>query len=596
MDSYAQNEIPEKQKRKKRIKRKLLPSILAGFSLPITLFLYGPFDLFAQNRAEFAFALSDFILPCILLTLVCGAVLSIIPLFLRKKAYSLYTALLFWASVMLYVQGNYLNFGLASIAGDGVGDAIKTSTVVINTVIWAVTLAAVVFAVLKFKQVRLKLKTVVAFGMALVLVMEGVGTVAVSVSKDNVFGSPLSQVNKDNSTPSMMLTNENLTELSTDSNVVVFVIDRFDVNNYYEALAKRPEIFEEMEGFTHYSDHVSLYCRTYPAIVNMVTGQRHSYDMKREEFFEYAYGNANYIEYLKDKGYSINIYTDKFFGYSTAADMAGCIDNSVGYDDYEVTDKWGLFGSMLAFSAYRYFPFALKGTVSQISTNDFFDMVEFKSGEDCKEYDYSNVGTYKTLTGTDFTFDEKNDKKFSFIHFDGCHTPNASDENFNILDEYSYDVENVMVQSFKIINRYLQEMKRLGVYEDATIIITGDHAYAVSDTEPVADKRITAMFVKPSGVSEGAIVTSNAPTCHDDVWPTIFASEGLKHYPEVQGRSMLDIGENEQREREYIFHRLVSGKNEGPMEEIFYKITGSARDFSNWEIVERKTHDIGVYE
>ena len=591
MDNNKQTDVLEKQKRAKRVKRKLLPAILAGFSLPVTLFLYGPFDLFAQNRAEFSFALGDFFWACLLLTLLCGTVLSVIPLFLRKKVYAVYTAVLFWASVMCYIQGNYLNFGLDSLAGDGVGGgAVKTSVIVVNTLIWVLTLAAVVVAVLMFKQLRKKLRAIVSLGIALVLVMEIVGVVAVSVTKKGVYSDPIDMLNAQNDAiETKMLTTKNITTLSDNSNIVVFIVDRFDVNYYYEAMAKRPELFDELDGFTHYADHISMYCRTYPAVANLLTGQRHDYSMTREEYLEYAYNNASYLKYLNEQGYDVNIYTDKFFSYVNGADMDEYTSNVTGYDEYEIKDRWGLIGSMLSFSMYRYFPFLFKTPFSQMSTQTFTDYVEFVGSEG--QYYIGNVDAHHYVTREDFELEE-NSKRFTFLHIDGCHVPNARDENFNLLDEYSYDIVNVMTQSFKVINRYLQEMKRLGVYEDSTIIITGDHAAAISDREPVADTRLTTLLVKPKGVCEGEIVTNNAPTHHDDIWPTIFASEGLTDYPEVRGRSVFDIAEDEVREREYVFHRLISDGTE----EITYKITGRASVFSNWEIVKRESFGIEVYD
>ena len=86
----------EKAKKKRKMKRRILPCLLAGFSLPFTLFLYGPFELFAYNRAEFAFSLGDFFWWSLALTVLCGIVLSLIPFFLKKKAYSVS---LLWVAV-----------------------------------------------------------------------------------------------------------------------------------------------------------------------------------------------------------------------------------------------------------------------------------------------------------------------------------------------------------------------------------------------------------------------------------------------------------------------------------------------------------------
>ena len=44
------------------------------------------------------------------------------------------------------------------------------------------------------------------------------------------------------------------------------------------------------------------------------------------------------------------------------------------------------------------------------------------------------------------------------------------------------------------VNRYYVLEK--GVYENATIVITGDHSYAHNDFQNIAEPRLTALFVK----------------------------------------------------------------------------------------------------
>ena len=135
-------------------------------------------------------------------------------------------------------------------------------------------------------------------------------------------------------------------------------------------------------------------------------------------------------------------------------------------------------------------------------------------------------------------------------------------------------------------------MKELGIYEDATIIITGDHAAALSDSKMIGSAnskddgtRVTAMLFKKSGDAGTALATSSAQISQDELWNTIFESEGLLE--EKDGESFFDIPEGENRERRYIFEMYKNSKNNDlKYNRLYeYRITGNANDAKNWEIV-----------
>ena len=577
------NKSEDRQKRIKRIKRKLPASLLAGFSLPVTLFLFGPFDLFAQNRAEFKFSLYDFLLPCALIALLCGAVLSLIALFLRKKVYSVYIAVLLWASVMFYVQGSYLNFGYTQLSADGVSEPAPLWLVVLNSSIWAATLVAAVFLVLKFKPVRKNLKATVSLVLSIVIFMECVGAVAVSFG-DGIYDTREDVLKSDmDGVGVKMLTTNNMTTLSKDRNVVIFLVDRFDADYYEKTEREAPWLLSELDGFTYYSDHVSLYARTFPAVTNMLTGKEKEAETGRKKYFKEAYENAEYLEYMNEQGYGVNVYTSDFYAYENAAYMDGYVQNVTTYTSYEITDKNELVSSMIAFSLYRYLPFVLKGTVDHIGSDTFDRLVRFEGAEDEEKYTTDNKKVYNELISKDFTLTDESGR-FTFLHIDGCHGPSPYDGDFSELEEQSWETVGMMTQSFRIINRYITEMKRLGVYESSTIIVTGDHAAAMTDSKPVEDSRITAFLLKPSGSDFDGIKKSRAQTCHEDIWRTVFASEELRDFPATRGENILELAEDATRERRYIFHRIDGDTTE----EIIYNITGSARDFLNWKIESRR--------
>ena len=55
-----------------------------------------------------------------------------------------------------------------------------------------------------------------------------------------------------------------------------------------------------------------------------------------------------------------------------------------------------------------------------------------------------------------------------------------------------------MKACFKIVYDFLDQMKALGVYEDSTIIILGDHGKSMDKTNLDYAVR-TGLFVKPKG-------------------------------------------------------------------------------------------------
>ena len=134
-------------------------------------------------------------------------------------------------------------------------------------------------------------------------------------------------------------------------------------------------------------------------------------------------------------------------------------------------------------------------------------------------------------------------------------------------------------------------MKRLGVYENSTIIITGDHASIGSDSKDPYYAHMTALLVKPAGVSEGEIMTSSASIAPENIFATIRAAAGLDLPENEEWRTVFEIPENEIRTRCYLFQRKTSDGYES----ITYEITGNGNLFSNWKIVDRKALGKSIY-
>ena len=581
-----------KQKKVRRfsLRRKLPLSILLSLALPLTVCFFGPFEMYCGNIEEFLFSLGDFLPWCIGTALVVATVIYAVLMLLDGLAYIIVCALTLWAGVMAFLQRYYLNMGINALVGDGVGiSAIEPSKAALNTVIWVwagIALAALVFLLAKKKKLGVFFMTTAMLAI-IVIATQTIGFVSLSFTTD-AYTSVTERNVEDGATkgPSV-LTFENITELSEENNVIFFLVDRFDVKYYEKLLKSEPDFFDGLDGFTFYNDYTSLYCRTYPAVSSILTGKENTFENTRLNYFKEIYTDGGYLRQLHDSGYSVNVYSEKYYVYDDASYMGGYVDNISGVNGYSIDSEFGLFIDMLRLSMSEYLPFLAKGLVGDMSTPEFNAHAIYEVDEPA--YDCDMKAVYDYIGNSEFSTVE-NDGNFSFIHIYGCHTPVSYDLEWNEADDTEKNDSLIgLKQSFMIINEYLNEMRRLGLYEDATIIITGDHPAALSDSKLLGEAsksddgtRVTAMLFKASGDSGTALKTSTAQISQDELWATIFESEGLTSLK--KGKSFFDIPEGEDRVRRYLFERSVKVGDGRADEIVEYRIYGSARNGENWEI------------
>ncbi len=613
-------------------KERLLPSILLSLLAPLTVCFAAPFEIFGNNLSEFKFVLGDFWGLCVLIAIAAALVLLAILLPLRGRVFDAVFGLIFGLSLMFFIQSNYLSLTQTSLEGDGTGSVVEPWQIALNTVIWVLVTVACVAAMLLLNKHKDTVRLIATMALAVMLFMTFVSFLTISLTTD-VFApekAPSTELNEPSSSETdsessldsdnasgdseqqsspassesesesesetepvdidRVLTVENLNKLASKNNIIVFVVDRFSDEHFQKAMELVPEVFDECEGFTFFNDYISRYPRTFPAIPHLITGVENDFSLSREEYFKYAYTQAPMMHTLKDAGFDINIYTDSYYGYENASDMAGYTTNVSLKATYKIINKTSLSFDMLRLALYRSLPAAAQPLVGDIRTTTFDKYVEYDA--EYPPYNSDMKEVYTLMSDAEFTLSDA-ENNYSFIHIAGCHLPNAYDENFeDIKEEDRWDITIAMKTSFKIINRYLSEMKRLGVYEDSTILIMGDHCSIGSDKKYPYYPHLTGLMVKPAGVSSGEIVTSSAPISPEDVFATILDAAGAD-MPNPDTRTVFEIGENEIRTRSYFFQSYLGSSK---YEEVEYKITGPGNDLDNWEIVNVRQLGKSIYD
>ncbi|MCL2141219.1 MAG: hypothetical protein FWH42_06150, partial [Dehalococcoidia bacterium] len=166
-----------------------------------------------------------------------------------------------------------------------------------------------------------------------------------------------------------------------------------------------------------------------------------------------------------------------------------------------------------------------------------------------------------------------------WYHLDGSHPPWTMDE-YGLYDKTGTSSLEQTSGCFNILYEFFNQMKELGIYKDATIIITGDHPS--HDMLAVPERpMLTGLFVKPAGEEGSALRYSNAPVSIGNLRATCVQAVGGDSLP--WGKTYFEVDETDQISRHYYHRFSTNGNREHYIAD--YRITGDARDWSNWVLV-----------
>ncbi|MBQ8426423.1 MAG: sulfatase-like hydrolase/transferase [Clostridia bacterium] len=567
---------------KSKILKRILPTYLISATIPFIVCICVPFEIFGKNQSEFLFSFSQFIPVGILFAFLFTLVFFFALLFLPNRIYKVASAVVIALAFMFFLQGTFLNAGITTLAGDNLGEeGIPLSKSVFNLVIWIVVITlAIVIAFLKDKNGIINLAGVLLCGI--VFITSLMGPVSLALTTEGVFADKSERISlTEGSATPKVLTYKGLNEISSDKNVIIFCVDRFDQDYAEQAYTESSDIFDELDGFTAFDDNISLYTHTFPGVANLLTRNKYNPTQSRAEYLNSAYTDNQTLHVLNENGYKVNLYTASYYAYTDASFLPSYVSNVAEATEYKVEQKGLLSLSMMQIALYRCFPLMFKHYLGNINSATCNDYVVCEGSDGFSQYTTDMKKAFDTINSNGLT-KTTSDKMFSFIHIDGCHD-NVYDENCNKVKRGGSTM-NSLKSSFKIINKYLDEMKKLGVYENSTIVITGDHASPEGNANKVGRPSLTALFFKRAGVSSGKIENNRnntAQVTHEDIWPTIFDSEGISH---TFGTNLFNTNNN--RTREYFWHNYAS-----PMVEMTYSINGAGKVLDNWELISNKTYN-----
>jgi arylsulfatase A-like enzyme/Flp pilus assembly protein TadD len=198
-----------------------------------------------------------------------------------------------------------------------------------------------------------------------------------------------------------------------------------------------------------------------------------------------------------------------------------------------------------------------------------FDFYEDSTGPTpgVESIHYRRSGDKTAAFARDWIAKHVSEPLFFFFHIYEPHRPYEPPEPFKTEYGVGYDAEVATADA--IVGAFLGDLKRLGVYDRAIVIITGDHGEGLGDHGEEQHSillyreaiRVPLMVRLPGAFGAGRRIA--APVQHSDILPTVTSALGVETPKEVSGSSLLTLDGKRKPDRviygETLFPRLQLG-------------------------------------
>jgi hypothetical protein len=543
----------------RRFARRVLSILPLSFALAFSFIIFSCFDLYIANYGEMPFTFSE-VTPLILET---GAIaflgITAVMMIFKGVLLDIIISLAFAALTAGYLQATFLNKGLNQLTGEAMNWGAHTSQMLINAGIWIAVLA-VILALRYFSRTTWRRLCVIL--PLIIILAQGVAL----ISESSTVNHGVAGVKQEQRDSTLALTYEGLYEVGAKKNTIVFLLDKLDSQYIRDVKQSDPRFFDKLDGFTEFTNNITHYSSTFPSIINTLTGEMYYYDYAANTYSEKAYDNSSFFRDLKSKDYDLRLYLLKGYGYGAVSDFGVEIDN-VNKVRYTFKKRVAMV-KLLKLSAYRSAPVAMKPSFEMMPA-EMAATVEIIRDE-YGEYHDDDVNFYNGLVKDKLQV--TGDNSFIFYHMTGPHEPFTMNADAERVDRSS--VVEQTKGSFKIVYEYIDQLKALGLYENTTIVITGDHAS--NNGWKIDHPYVTGLFVKPAGTKDGSLKSSNAPVAPENMRATAIAAAGIE--TSSYGPTYFNAPNKGDEVRTYI--QLRDPHNKIPLEE--YEVVGDANDLANW--------------
>lgn len=539
-------------------KRRFLRALLACLLLAVTFFIAPSLEIVAGGVDSLNFTYSDIFGIVVGVGLICAVGLALLVSLIHGKPFDVVITLLVALSVCGYVQALFLNYSLPAADGSALNLDEHMPITLLSSLIWIVLIFVLLYLALHQRTATRGICMILCLGLVIV---QGASALSVNPGEEAYSETRFTG----------FIGSEGLFDLSAQNNIVVFVLDTYDTKFMEQVLEEDPHALDGFTGFTFFKNATSAMIPTRYGIPYLLSGNMPNAGDDFNRYKETRYQTSTFIPDIKEAGYDIGIYSDSMMT-DHLTPYASNLHDKVELEINTV----GILSALAKASLYRDAPWVLKPMfwfyTDQLNRSSLTgDMVP---------YTIDDPRFFDQLKRSGLALNQ-HEKSFRFIHLMGPHYPYVLDENGDQVPEDSVSLLQQARGDLHILDRYFNEMRRLNVYDNATIIVTADHGEFYWKDGPLYGPSSALLMVKPAETAEEAaapLKVSTAPTGALDFVATVIDAAGIDRAR--YGPTVWEIDEDAERKR-YYWDTVHNNNIDHYFQQ--YVIDGDALNFDDWE-------------
>lgn len=540
--------------------------ILYTLPLYFTIFLYIPSETFLNNINEFLYTYADILPHALFMTAVFTLSTALMTCGLGESSFLVVTRCFAGLTIAVYCQYMFMNSAMPKALLGAIDWKPINDKAPLNAVIWLLILLLPFAAGAAFKKLHIgegnaKVMYAHSYLCIFLFAIQLVSLVTMLITCGSRAFTYKSSI----------LSGEEQYTVSSKTNVITFIVDMADRHHFDDTLAQHPEKKDILKDFTCYTNTCMVYDSTVMSVPQMLSGTTViPEDGDLMQWYEQIWNDTPSTEFysrLHENGYTVNLF-GIFLNGSSYDLIADHIDNDayITKDDRRINVP-ALNKATDKLAAFRYLPLGLKKLAVPSSDLGNDNVVIFN------KCDWSNADIINNMQ---LKLSDSDKDYFIVQHIEGNHE----------IHEGSNTEEGKTLESLELLDKYMQQLKELGVYDDSVIIITSDHGtHCQPDATPI-------FYIKQPNTDQSETQFCSSPIYHTDYLATCLDSMGLEKEgdEEIFGRSIYDIPEDEKRQR-LVFQRYDfldkmnysdSSKTGYAMYGFYY--TGTREDLEQHEI------------
>lgn len=508
----------------KQIARKLFPPALF---FTVTCAIFTPSSLFLGNIEEFSIHYIVIVPILLCMALLLFAIIYFIALWLiREKTLPFYMALIFGITAAAYIQSNFLNAMLPILDGALIQWKNYRMENLISAFVWIFCLAVVFTAVCFRKEATEKIMKYVS------LFFSAVQLVSLAAL---IFMNPLDE------NASYGFSKEAEFAVGSEENIIVFVVDTLQEDVMEEYLSS--DAYREdgsLDGFILFDNAVSGGASTKFGMSLLLTGME--CDPSQKDYLQDAWAETQLYQDLHQNGYDVRLYSvpNEFPGFPDEY-----FDNYTLIGNKWLEDYFGFGRDMYQLTGCLLMPQFLKESL-WLSTDTLLYHIKSPG------YELNDIYFHNDFSAAGETLQADYEKALRIYHMNGVHPAYSMTEDFVKVWDNGVTEQVVLRGDMRIIYAYINAMKKAGIYDTSTIIITGDHGRH-SDGNPETNPAVLVKFPEQGDPHE--LIHNSAPIHFRNLHATI-AAAFLEDYS-AYGPSVFDITQTSDVERLHTINHTI---------------------------------------